>query len=165
MSSYVDAISVYFPDRKVSCIGDGSDYEQLVSEDGLALPTQAELEPLKLTIAQDRKWREIQAKRDALRFGGVKVGANSFHSDDSSRIQQIGLMMMGANLPGGIMWKTLSGNFVLMTPTLAVQIFQATAAHDATIFAIAEQHKTAMLQLANPTTYDFSANWPSGFGE
>ena len=73
-----------------------------------------------------------QSERDRRKHdGGYKVGTNWFHSDDTSRIQQIALTIMGANMPANIMWKTMSGSFVLMTPTLAGQIFQAAAARHA----------------------------------
>jgi hypothetical protein len=71
-------------------------------------------------------WRLIQAERDRRRANGVRVGANWYHSDDTSRIQQLGLLLMGANMPPGIMWKTMSNTFIEMTPILAQQIFQAT---------------------------------------
>lgn len=116
-----------------------------------------------LPPAREKKWREIQARRDALTASGVTVGAHKFHSDTPSRIQQLGLVMMGAGMPGGLQWKTMSGAFVTMNPTLAGQIFQATAASDAAIFAAAEAHKAAAFALPTATqidAYDFSAGWP-----
>lgn len=112
--------------------------------------------------AQARKWAEIQAERDRRKYAGTQVGAHWFHSDDPSRIQQIGLVMMGANLPP-IQWKTLSGEYVTMTPTLALQIFQARATGDVAIFTAAEQHRAAMLASSDPDNYNFSANWPTIF--
>ena len=58
------------------------------------------------------------------------------------------------------MWKTLNGAFVQMSNALALQIFQSSAAQDVAIFTVAEQHKAAMLALANPLEYDFSGGWP-----
>ena len=116
-----------------------------------------------LPLAREKKWREIQARRDALAAGGVTVGAHKFHSDTPSRIQQLGLVMMGEGMPAGLNWKTVGGAFVTMTPTLAVQIFQATAASDAAIFGAAEAHKAAAYALptaAQIDAYEFSAGWP-----
>lgn len=115
--------------------------------------------------AQVISWKEISSERDRRKSNGVKVGLNWFHSDDTSRIQQIGLVMFGANMPAGIMWKTLTGSFVQMSPTLALQIFMAVAASDISIFTIAEQHKSAMLASQNPKEYDYSLGWPITFGE
>lgn len=39
---------------------------------------------------------------------------------------------------------------------------------NATLFAVAEQHRLAMLQLDNPETYDYLTGtpaWPKAFGE
>lgn len=110
-------------------------------------------------------WKGIQAERDRRKANGVKVGSNWFHSDDTSRIQQIGLVMFGANMPAGILWKTLTGSFVQMSPTLAMQIFMAVAASDIAIFTVAEQHRGAMMASQNPKEYDYSSGWPVTYGE
>lgn len=116
-----------------------------------------------LPPAREKKWREIQARRDELAAGGVTVGAHKFHSDTPSRIQQLGLVMMGAAMPAGLNWKTMSGAFVTMTPTLAGQIFQATAGSDAAIFGAAEAHKAAVYALESTAlieAYDHMSGWP-----
>lgn len=115
-------------------------------------------------------WERIKAERDRRKYAGVKVGAHWFHSDDPSRIQQIGLVMMGASMPAGIQWKTLTADdaapvFVEMTPELARQIFDAAAAHDQAVFAAAEAHRVAMEQSADPANYDYSTGWPPAFGD
>lgn len=111
------------------------------------------------------KWGDIKTERDRRKVGGVKVGDKWFHSDDASRIQQIGLVMMGANLPAGLQWKTMDGSFVTMTPQLANQILAAVAASDQAIFAVAEGHRVAMEASADPAAYDYSTGWPAIFGE
>lgn len=122
------------------------------------VPTVADL--------QARKWEQIKAERERrTRTGGYLVGTNWFHSDPDSRIQQIGLVMMGANIPAGLQWKTLDGSFVTMTQTLAAEVFAAAAASDQAIFARAEEHNAAMLQSETPETYDHLAGWPKVFGE
>lgn len=111
------------------------------------------------------KWDAIKTERDRRKAGGVKVGVKWFHSDDASRIQQVGLVMMGASIPANTQWKTMDGSFVTMTQTLAGQIFQASAANDMAIFAATEAHKAAMEASADPASYDFSTGWPKAFGE
>lgn len=108
-----------------------------------------------------RLWQEIKAKRDAIKIGGALVDGKWYHTDDASRIQQIGLVMMGANLPPGLQWKTLDGSFVTMTPALAGQVFQAVAALDVSAFAAAEQHRAAVYASTDPAAYDFSSGWPA----
>lgn len=102
----------------------------------------------------------IKAERDRRRPLGVTVGAVKFHSDDTSRIQQLGLLMMGANMPAGLKWKVVGGAMVDMTPTLAQQVFAATAARDQALFAAAEAHIAAATASDDPAAYDYSAGWP-----
>lgn len=113
-----------------------------------------------------RQWNAIKAERDRrIQSGGYKVGAKWFHSDTFSRTQQMGLVMMGANIPAGTPWKTMDGSTVTMTQTLAGQIFGTAAASDIAIFSAAEAHRVAMEASADPATYDFSTGWPKAFGE
>lgn len=108
-------------------------------------------------------WERIKSHRDAAKASGVRVGDHWYHSDADSRIQQMGLVMMGAALPAGLVWKTLSGAFVVMTPALALQIFQATAARDAVVFGVAEAHRAALAAAPDPTVYDWSTGWPESY--
>lgn len=163
-SSYIEVLSLEYPDVKAFCEGDGTDYEYLqVESDSAPLPSKAELDARVDYWTRVNVWNAIKAERDARQANGVKVGTNWFHSDPSSRIQQIALVIFANNLPGNIMWKTLNGTFVPMTPTLAVQIFQASAASDIAIFTVAEGHKAAMMASPTPTTYDFSEGWPETY--
>ena len=115
--------------------------------------------------AKSAKWESIKAERDRRKAGGVKIGDKWFHSDDASHIQQLGLVMMGANLPAGLQWKTMDGSFITMTPALAQQVFTGQAASEQAIFTVAEQHRVAMEASADPTSYDYSTGWPKIFGE
>lgn len=130
--------------------------------DGEALTPQP---PGPLAERQVAAWERIKQERDRRKYLGVKVGAHWFHSDDPSRIQQIALAMMGAAIPAGLMWKTLTTTpppvFVEMTPALAQGIFMATAASDAAIFAAAEVHRVAMEASATPESYDCTGGWPA----
>lgn len=114
--------------------------------------------------ARAAKWEAIMAERDRRKALGVKVGDHWYHSDADSRIQQISLFVMGASVPP-IPWKTLTTTpppvFVTMTQTIAVGIFQNTAASDAAIFAAAETHRIAMEASPTPETYDFTGGWPA----
>lgn len=112
-----------------------------------------------------RQWEAIKAERDRRKVGGVKVGAKWFHSDDGSRIQQMGLVMMGASIPANLQWKTMDGSFIAMTQALASQVFQAVAASDQAIFTAAETHRVAMEASADPASYDYSGGWPKIYGE
>jgi hypothetical protein len=141
-----------------------------VDEPNIHVMTDEEIatDPATLAAIRGDLWRLIQVERDRRTQAGVKVGSFWFHSDQSSRIQQLGLVIMGSNLPTGIMWKTMAGSFVEMTPALAGQIFQAVAATDIAIFTVAEQHKAQMFASATPLTYNYLTGtppWPQVFGE
>lgn len=116
-----------------------------------------------LAIAKAAKWDAIQAERDKRKVAGYRVNGHRFHSDPDSRIQQLGLVMMGANIPAGLMWKTIGGVFVPMIPELAQSIFATTAYADTAIFAAAEAHRATMAALTDAAAvaaYDHSSGWP-----
>ena len=117
-----------------------------------------------LTALRAAHWEEIKRERDRrTQQGGYQVAGKWFHSDTFSRTQQMGLVMMGAGIPGGLQWKTMDGSFVTMTQTLASQVFSAAAASDAALFARAEQIKAAME--ADPVNFSLaSQTWPAVFG-
>ena len=119
--------------------------------------------PKPLVERQAARWEAIKVERDRRKEAGYQVGTKWFHGDTSSRIQQLGLMIMGAGVPANLQWKTMDGTFVAMTPTLAGQVFGAAAANDQAIFAKAEQHRVGMEASADPSSYDFSGGWPLTF--
>lgn len=132
-------------------------------------PTLQEYEVSQKIKCQQEMWRQIQVWRDErINLGGTQVAGKWYHSDNTSRLQQIGLIIMGQSMPPNLMWKTMDGSFVQMTPTLAQQIFQAAATSDMTIHAVAEQHRQQMLLAEDPRNYDFKGTappWPLIFGE
>lgn len=160
--NYLETLQSRQPTTEAYCIGSTSVYENIVWQAGPAIPPKATLDTWHLENLQVSMWRKIQAERDRRKAGGVKVGDHWFHSDDASRIQQLALVIFGANLPANIMWKTMGGAFVPMTPTLIQQIFMTSASQDMTIFGAAEQHKAAMMASADPENYDYmSTLWPN----
>lgn len=162
---YIYVISQKFPGVLVSCTGEPEIYDHIVWEGGESLPTDDEIIVAYLQVRKDDMWAAIKAERDRRKAGGVKVGDFWYHSDDTSRIQHIALVMLGTNIPPGLQWKTMDGTFVTMTQSLAGQIFGAIVMSDQNIFAIAEQKKAAMEALTNPETYDVKPGWPLIFGE
>lgn len=121
--------------------------------------------PVDTTELKSRHWDAIRQERDRrTQQGGYQVAGKWFHSDTFSRTQQMGLVMLGANIPADLQWKTMDGSFVTMTQALAGQVFAAAAASDAALFARAEQIKAAME--ADPVNFNLaSKTWPAVFGE
>lgn len=109
-------------------------------------------------------WQQIKAERDRRKSAGVLVSGKWFHTDPDSRIQQLGLVMMGASVPS-VPWKTMDGSFTPMSQSLATAIFQAVAGLDMALFAKAEEHRTAMLAAELPEQYEWRTGWPAAFGE
>lgn len=164
--TYIQAISENYPTVQVSGPDDGSVYETLVWQDGDALPSKAQLDSDILTLNIDRVWLAIKAMRDLRsQTGGYKVGSFWFHSDQTSRTQQIALVMLGSNIPANLQWKTMTGVFTTMTQTLAAQVFGAAVQSDNTIFNVAQQHYANVQAAADPLAYDFSGSWPQTFQE
>lgn len=116
------------------------------------------------SAARNLKWNQIKAERDNRKSGGTFVSNKWFHSDSDSRIQQLGLVLMGANVPV-VQWKTMDGTLITMTQALAGGIFQATATLDMQLFEVAEGHRLAMEASERPDLYDFSAGWPARYSE
>lgn len=164
LPNYLEIIAEKF--QAVSAYSEGSpqNYDNLRAQEG-TLPDKATLDAAGVDMTKERVWQEIKQKRSEVQSGGVLIASVNkwFDSDSTSRIQQLGLVMMGANMPPGIMWKTMDNSFTQMTPALAVEIFNSIAAHDIQAFTAAEQHKAAMLASADPANYDFSSNWPATF--
>ena len=165
VKDYMDILGSKFPTVQAHVIGDPSIYENIVLEDGSPpLPSKDEMDTVALTSAQTDAWLRIQDERDLRKAGGIKINTDWFHSDDTSRIQQIALVMVGANMPPGIMWKTMTGSFVQMTPTLAMSIFQGIIGQDTKIFAVAENLREAMLASTDdPHDFDYKSGWPQSY--
>jgi hypothetical protein len=166
LPTYAELILENHPEVMFRSSENGSTYEDIISLSDIPIPDKATLDQEVLPSTKARVWRAIQAERDRRSStGGYKIGTNWFHSDQASRTQQLALVILGANLPAGIMWKTMSGAFVQMTPTLAGQIFQTAVGSDQNIFGRAEQHRVAMMSSATPENYDFSTGWPQTYEE
>lgn len=167
VKDYMQILGQKFPGVQARVIGDPGIYENIELEEGSdPLPPKETLDAMALDGARTDVWHSIQAQRDGRREAGVRVGDNWYHSDDPSRIQQIALVMMGANMPSNIMWKTMQGTFVQMTPQLASTIFQSIIAQDTKIFAQAEYHRQTMITGGgDPYEYDYSAGWPQTYQE
>lgn len=119
-----------------------------------------------LQQAKNSQWTAIKAMRDnKVVSGGYKVGDDWFHSDLLSRSQQTALVIMGANIPSGLQWKTMDSTFVEMTQQLAADIFAAAAASDQALFAHAEALRVQVNSASDPYTVDIYSGWPEIFGD
>lgn len=97
--------------------------------------------------------------------GGYLVEGYWFNSDDSSRVQQLTLSMIGNGMPDNILWKTMSGAAASMTPALAAQVVQASIISDMLIFGISQSKIQQMKDSKSPGDYNYLAGWPKIYGE
>lgn len=125
-----------------------------------------------LRLKQIQVWELIKIERERKKFSGIKVGEHWFHTDNDSRIQQLGLVNAAAvnAIPPGFMWKTLTpggGLFnpvsVEMTNDLARNIFFHTMLHDGMFHQAGENHRLAMIACTDLDNYDYKINWPLNF--
>src|SRR5574344_353513 len=121
--------------------------------------TEAYIQTLRESV-----WTKIKALRDEkIANGGYEVEGKWYHSDTVSRSQQTGLYLMGENVPVGLMWKTMDGSFVEMSPELAQKIFFAAASQDSALFQHAESLRQQVKESANPEQVDIESGWPATF--
>lgn len=120
-----------------------------------------------LSSAKESKWNNIKDYRNKLtQEGGYKASNKWFHSDVFSRSQQLGLVMLGNSIPAGLMWKTMDGSFVEMTPTLAQEVFQSATLQDSAIFAYAENLNQQIQNSSDPEFiqgFDIKSGWPETY--
>lgn len=120
-----------------------------------------------LSSAKESKWNNIKDYRNKLtQEGGYKASNKWFHSDVFSRSQQLGLVMLGNNIPAGLMWKTMDGSFVEMTPVLAQEVFQSATLQDSAIFAYAENLNQQIQNSGDPEfiqAFDIKSGWPETY--
>lgn len=163
----IDVLGEKYPGVQAYALDSGDNYSSIVHAGGDSLPSEATLQADHLVAKRQIVWLAIQEERTRRQAGGVFIqSANKwFHSDQTSRIQQLGLVMMGANMPANINWKTMDGSFVIMTPALAVSIFNASATLDMTAFGVAEQHRANLMSSPTPETYNYLSFWPAIYGE
>lgn len=121
-----------------------------------------------LIYHQSIAWENIKSERDKRTYnGGYYVTSIDkwFNSDLISRTQQLGLKILGDDIPSGIMWKTMDGSKIEITATIANDIFNSAVSSDQVIFNVAETHRDAMLLLDDPAQYDCSTGWPLAYGD
>lgn len=121
---------------------------------------------MQLEMRRQTSIQSIKSERDRRAdSGGYMVNGKWFHSDQKSRSQQLGLVMLGNAIPKNLQWRTMDGSFVEMNKTLAQQVLAAAATNDQEIFFAAEKHISKVLEDDSSIEHDWSSGWPQTFGE
>ena len=139
------------------------EYEAWIAAGNVPEPIAA-VAPSRAALIADR-WGWVKERRQRVTEGGVLVGAHWLHTDLYSRTQWLGMLVAGAGLPAGINWKTMSGDFVTLTPTLVQQVFAAIQAKELAAFAHGEALRSALDAADDPRDVDIDAGWPASFND
>ncbi|KFS50767.1 hypothetical protein SEEB0236_11695 [Salmonella enterica subsp. enterica serovar Bareilly str. CFSAN000236] len=117
-----------------------------------------------LDNAKSRVKQAIKVRRDEVTADYIVIDDYHFHSDASSRIQQMSLTRMGQaqQIPAGLMWQTKNNGLIELTNDIAAQFETITVDHDMRLFANAQRHIAAVEALGDiqeVLDYDYSSGW------
>lgn len=131
-----------------------------------------------LDAAREEVWARIKAERERRWTGGFAHAGHWFNSDEASRLHYLTNKDAARdqldegdtreaplrNLATGeqVIWKAMSGA-VPLTVGLALDVAKAAKVHEAQVFAVAEQHRAAVIASDDPYAYDYSGGWPATF--
>lgn len=117
-----------------------------------------------LAGAKEQAVYNIKKHRDTLTADYIIIDGHHFHSDASSRIQQLSLTKMGQaqQVPPGLMWQTKNHGLIELTNETAAQFEMVTLEHDMRLFANAQRHIAAVEALEDIQAvldYDYTTGW------
>lgn len=118
------------------------------------------IEPI--AVQQEKVWEQIKQRRYEAITSGVYVNSIDkwFHTDEVSATTYstiAGMIALDNYEPS--QWKTMDNTWLLLTEPLFKELQTAISQKTNANYAIAEQHKAAMLQSDNPLDYDYSTDW------
>lgn len=121
-----------------------------------------ELDAYKHLENQDLMWELIKERRLQAVTSGVYVESVDkwFHTDTVSVTTYstiAGMITLDNYEP--LQWKVMDNTWLLLTEPLFKELQTAMNQKTNDNYAVAEQHKAAMLQADNPLDYDYSTNW------
>ncbi len=121
-----------------------------------------ELDAYKYLENQDIVWERIKERRLQAITSGVYVGSVDkwFHTDEVSVTTYSTIAgMIALNNYEPLQWKVMDNTWLLLTEPLFIELQTAMSAKTNANYAVAEQHRAAMLLSDNPLDYDYSTNW------
>lgn len=121
-----------------------------------------ELDAYKYLENQDIVWERIKERRLQAIASGVYVESVDkwFHTDEVSVTTYSTIAgMIALNNYEPLQWKVMDNTWLLLTEPLFKELQIAISQKTNTNYAIAEQHKAAMLEADDPLDYDYSSNW------
>lgn len=172
--NYIEVLGAKFPNVQAHCVGDPTNFEDIVYDGGDPMPTAEQFTQADREMRQRIKWEEIAAERDRRYEQGVYLDVNGtsywFWTDGESKQNYsiYDIMIRANSLPPDYVldqWKTMEHLWVPMTVALLYRVIAGGVQVVKTIFATAEQKKQAMLSLDDPDTYDALSGWPQCFSD
>ena len=121
-----------------------------------------EPEPVAIEELQATVWELIKERRLRAVTSGVYVESVDkwFHTDEVSVTTYSTIAgMIALNNYEPVQWKTMDNTWLLLTVELFKELQTAMSVKTNINYAIAEQHKAAMLKATNPLEYDYSEGW------
>lgn len=128
----------------------------------------SELSAYKHLEEQELMWEQIKERRLQAVTSGVYVESVDkwFHTDTVSVTTYstiAGMIALDNYEP--VQWKTMDNTWLLLTEPLFKELQTAMSQKTNANYAVAEQHKAAMLLADNPLEYDYSQGWISNTAE
>lgn len=121
----------------------------------------------KLSCVKNEVWNKVLAIRQKTIEGGAKVVVNGlekwFNSDVFSRTQWLGMVTLGDSLPPNINWRTMDGTFVILTPQLVLQVFNAVMTKEVISFGKGAALYNQIMNSDDPLAIDISTGWPDSY--
>lgn len=121
-----------------------------------------ELDAYKYLEQQEEMWELIKERRLQAVTSGVYVESVDkwFHTDEISVTSYSTIAgMIALNNYEPVQWKVMDNTWLLLTESLFKELQTAMSVKTNINYAIAEQHKAAMLEATNPLEYDYSEGW------
>lgn len=121
-----------------------------------------ELSAHKFLEQQEQAWQQIKQRRYEAITSGVYLNSIDkwFHTDEISATTYstiAGMIALDNYEP--MQWKTMDNEWILLTIPLFKELQTAMSLKTNENYAVAENHKAAMLLSDEPLEYDYSTNW------
>ena len=156
---------VWLTNNEIFCSGPQLSEIHIWDDTEKAWIIDTDLQNAKKEAYQENVWAAIKKKRDSQVISGVFIPSVSkiFQTDISSTATyaQIG-SMISLNIYEIVNWKVLDNTFIPITEELFKELQTAILRNTQLTYAIAEQHKAAMLLSDNPEEYDYTTGWTNG---
>jgi hypothetical protein len=168
LPNYVEVISENYPNIGVQCFGDPNVYENLVLIEGGALPSQASLDALKLTLAKTQLKKQINEYRQEWMSDYFTYDSKTWNADEEARNNIVGVVLtgvvLGNLLPPGYTYRDYTNVDHVVDFMYMVNMGIALSTFRKTVYVVSQQKKDAvdaLTTIAEIEAYNYLTGWPS----